>query len=246
MADQWIGDEIPIFCKPTGYKMKRLTRWLHIAASWILTICLPPMLLITSILLLMNPVFLNLEYRRPGFPPDVYGFTLAERLKYSQVSVAYLLDRNQIDFLRNQLLPDGNNLYNERELSHMVDVKNVVQGTLHGWLVGWVILILLTIWAFRGGWKHEYWSAIRRGGALTVGVILLVLVSVVVNFDQLFTLFHKVFFESGTWVFYYSDSLIRLFPLPFWQDCFIITGSLSLFGGILLGVVGHRQYLTHN
>jgi len=223
--------------------MKPSTHWLHIASSWVLTFILPPILLMTSILLLMNPVFLNLEYRRPGFPPDGYGFTLEERLKYSQVSVAYLLNGSEIDYLEDQLLPDGNHLYNERELSHMVDVKTVTQGALHWWLVGCLLLILLSIWALRGGWSREYWSAIMRAGFLTVGLIILLLVSLAINFDALFTLFHKIFFVSGSWVFYYSDSLIRLFPLPFWQDCFIVTGSFSLLGGILLGVIGRRKVL---
>ena len=37
-------------------------------------------------------------------------------------------------------------LYNERELSHMADVKKVVQGALLGWLIGLVCLALITIW----------------------------------------------------------------------------------------------------
>jgi integral membrane protein (TIGR01906 family) len=222
--------------------IKPSTHSSQLVAGWVLTILLPPILVVTSILLLINPVFLNLEYRRPGFPVDTYGFTLSDRLKYAQVSVAYLLNSQGIESLEKQTLPDGSVLYNERELSHMVDVKAVVQGTLQGWLIGLMILITLTIWARRGNWMQRYWLGVMRGGVLTIVLIFLLLVYLAVNFDALFTQFHKIFFESGSWVFYYSDSLIRLFPLPFWQDCFIVTGSLSLLGGILLGVTGNRRY----
>ena len=47
-----------------------------------------------------------------------------------------------------------------------------------------------------------------------------------VSFDQFFTLFHALFFEGDTWIFSYEDTLIQLFPLPFWYDAaLIIVGS---------------------
>jgi hypothetical protein len=36
----------------------------------------------------------------------------------------------------------------------------------------------------------------------------------------------------------YSDTLIRLFPLPLWQDAFIFMGVFSLAGGLILGFAG--------
>jgi integral membrane protein (TIGR01906 family) len=207
----------------------------------LITILVPPLLLVTSILMLLNPLFLNLEYRRPGFPADPYGFTLDERLKYARVSVAYLVNQQPIDYLADQQLSDGTPLYNERELSHMLDVKAVVQGALRWWLAGLALVGGLTFWAYRAGWKNAYWRGLARGGYLTVGIIAFFLVYLAVNFDSLFTRFHTLFFESGSWVFLYTDSLIRLFPLPFWQDCFIVVGAFCLVGGGLLAWQGHRR-----
>jgi integral membrane protein (TIGR01906 family) len=223
--------------------MKNGNHWSHTCAGWLITLLVPPMLLVTAILALLNPVFLNLEYHRPGFPTDPLGFTLNERLQYARVSVAYLVNSQSIDYLAVQQLSDGTPLYNERELSHMVDVKAVVQGALHWWLVGLALIGLLTYWAFKGDWKREYWRGVSRGGFLTLGIIAFFLIYLVVNFDSLFTSFHTLFFESGSWVFLYSDSLIRLFPLPFWQDCFIAVGALSLIGGALLGWQGRKRSL---
>ncbi len=53
-----------------------------------------------------------------------------------------------------------------------------------------------------------------------------------IGFEGFFQAFHGVFFESGTWVFSYSDTLIRLFPLPFWQDA-----GLIVAGGLRAGSV---------
>jgi integral membrane protein (TIGR01906 family) len=63
------------------------------------------------------------------------------------------------------------------------------------------------------------------------------MVAVLVAFSVFFVFFHQVFFESGTWVFRFSDTLIRLFPQRFWRDAFIAIGLLSLAGGLTLGLV---------
>jgi integral membrane protein (TIGR01906 family) len=207
----------------------------------LITLIIPPLLLVTSILLLLNHVFLDLEYRRPGFPADEMGFTLADRLKYARVSVAYLVNSQGIESLEELQFSDGTALYNERELSHMVDVKDVVQSTMRWYLVGFILLVILIALAIQTGNKRVFWESLSWGGFLTVAIVLFFLVYLALNFDALFTQFHKLFFESGSWVFYFSDSLIRLFPLPFWQDCFIVVGSLSLLGGTLLGWQGQKR-----
>jgi uncharacterized membrane protein len=51
-------------------------------------------------------------------------------------------------------------------------------------------------------------------------------------FWQFFTFFHTLFFEGDSWLFYYSDSLIRLFPIRFWQDAFLWAAALALGGGL--------------
>ena len=50
--------------------------------SALITISIPIIISVLSILVLLSPIFTNLEYRRPGFPDDSYGFTTAERLDF--------------------------------------------------------------------------------------------------------------------------------------------------------------------
>jgi integral membrane protein (TIGR01906 family) len=59
-----------------------------------------------------------------------------------------------------------------------------------------------------------------------------------INFDSLFTEFHRIFFEGDTWLFQTSDTLIRLFPLPLWQDAFIFIGVFSSIMALVLGIAG--------
>ena len=72
------------------------------------------------------------------------------------------------------------------------------------------------------------------------GVIgLIVAIGIVINpsvFWGFFTAFHKLFFVGDSWLFLYSDTLIRLFPIRFWQDAFLLAAVIALGGGVALGM----------
>jgi len=208
--------------------LKRILRLL-------IAVIIPFFLLMTAIRVLFTPVYMQLEYRAPGFPPDSYGFTLEDRLHWSRVSLEYMLNTAGIEYLANQQLPDGSSLYNERELSHMVDVKGLVQKMLIAWWIIVAILAGLAVWAWRARWMDAYLRGLGNGGRLTIGLIVLILAAVAISFRELFTGFHQIFFTGDTWLFLYSDTLIRLFPMRFWQDGFIVMGVLTLLGaGVLI------------
>lgn len=207
----------------------------------LVTILVPVFILMTSIRLLLFPLYPEIEYRRPGFPPDPYGFTLEDRLKWSRVSMDYLTNGAGIEFLADQKLSGDTPLYNQRELSHMLDVKNLVQFMLIVWPLIGIAILGTGLLSIRGGWLPEFWRSVSRGGWAAVWFIAAVLVGVVVSFNALFTGFHRIFFSGDTWLFLYTDSLIRLFPMDFWRDAFIMMGALMLLGGVGLGFFGQHQ-----
>jgi integral membrane protein (TIGR01906 family) len=210
--------------------------------SYFITIIIPFVLLGLALRILLTPLFLQVEYRMPYFPPDDYGFTTADRLHWAPYAMNYLTNSADISYLGNLRFPDGSPLFNERELSHMHDVKNVTQGALKTWYVSLGLLLILGIWAWRSHWLDIYLAGARRGGWLMVG--LAVALGLLVGFGslgsgdvfwQFFTDFHHLFFKGDSWLFLFSDTLIRLFPLQFWQDAFLFAAILSLAGGLALG-----------
>lgn len=203
--------------------------------SWLVAVLVPVLLILTSVRLLMTPVFVQLEYRTPNFPPDPYGFTQQDRLNWSLIALDYLHNDEGISFLGDLRFEDGTPVYNERELGHMVDVKNVLQIALIVWYISIIGLLLLGLWAWWGKWWQVYKAGLSRGGWLTIIFVALTLVAVLIGFSVFFVFFHQIFFESGTWVFRFSDTLIRLFPERFWRDAFLAIGLLSLAGGLALG-----------
>jgi integral membrane protein (TIGR01906 family) len=212
--------------------MKLITRII----AWLVTVLIPIALTFLGLRLMLTHPFLQVEYRMPGFPPDEYGFTLKDRLQYAPLAVDYLVNNANISFLGNLTFPDGSPLYNERELSHMQDVKNVVRPVLWIGYGIWAFLLAVGLWARFGGWWSGYVRGLRRGGWLTVGMAVVLGVLAAVSFWQFFTVFHSLFFSEDSWLFFYSDTLIRLFPLRFWQDAFLFAGIVATGGGLALGL----------
>ena len=200
----------------------------------------------------MTPLFPNFEYNLPGFPLDLYGFAKEDRLKWSKVAIDYLLNNAGIEFLADLRFPEGQTaplescgdyttrdctyLYNDRELRHMVDVKNVTRGALWVWGVGGVMVLLSAGALFYFGERAALRAGLLWGAGITLVFYLGIILYIAIDFNALFVRFHQVFFESGTWLFLWSDTLIRLFPVRFWQDAFIFIGAASVVEALSVGV----------
>jgi integral membrane protein (TIGR01906 family) len=206
--------------------------------SWLVTLLIPIALIGLGLRILLTPLFLQVEYNLPYFPPDEYGFTKADRLKWAPYALNYLTNDADISYLGKLTFEDGAQLYNERELSHMDDVKRVTQGALRVWYGTLAALLVLGIWAWFGSWWSTYRLGLRRGGWLMIGlavtIALIVVSGIAINpnvFWDFFAGFHHLFFEGDSWLFLYSDTLIRLFPIRFWEDAFLWTAVIALAGG---------------
>jgi integral membrane protein (TIGR01906 family) len=204
--------------------------------SWLVASLVPLALLGLALRLLLTPAFLQIEYNLPSFPPDEYGFTTAERLYYAPFALDYLVNNEDISYLGQLTFPDGRPLFNQRELSHMQDVKIVTQAGLKIWYASLLLLALLGIWARQGKWEQAWRQGLRRGGWLMIGLVAGVGLFAAIAFWQFFSLFHALFFEGDSWLFLYSDTLIRLFPMQFWQDAFLWAGAIAIAGALGLGL----------
>jgi integral membrane protein (TIGR01906 family) len=206
--------------------------------SYITTLLTPIFLLVLGLRILLTPIFYNIEYRLPWFPSDPYGFSQEDRLKLAPYAVDYLLNNVDISYLGDLTFEDGSPLFNERELSHMHDVKLVTKGALRVCYDTVVLMVGLGVWAHYGNWWQAYRAGLRRGGWLMIGLVVVIALFGAIAFWQLFRLFHALFFEGDTWLFEYSDTLIRLFPIQFWQDAFLWAGIVSVGGalGLALGL----------
>jgi integral membrane protein (TIGR01906 family) len=231
-------------------------KFLYQFISWLIALILPIVIVLAVVRFVINPWYLQFEYHTPAFPADPYGFSLQDRLSYGKFAVDYLINSADISFLGDlrfsagqqapapscQTMTDCTHLYNDRELEHMLDVKNVVRGAMGVLEICFVILMLLAVWAWRGRWSAPYLKGLQHGGIVTLIIIGLILLSVLTAFNYIFVIFHEIFFKAGTWTFLYSDTLIRLFPERFWEDTFLMVGGLTAALGLLF-YFGSRRLL---
>jgi integral membrane protein (TIGR01906 family) len=198
----------------------------------VLVILLPFLVLLTWVRIMLFPVFVQVEYQRPGFPPDEFGFTTRERIHWAEVSAGYLLSAEGPDYFSQFTLPGGSPLYNEREVKHMVDVHDLLQ---KGMLLLEIIAGVYLLGCAFLFWKDRtaLWKTLSTAGKASLALLLTVLVIVALAWNWAFVAFHEVFFTGGTWMFPYSDTLIRLFPETFWQDGFA-TAVIGMLATCLL------------
>lgn len=125
-------------------------------------------------------------------------------------------------------------LFNQREISHLEDVKILIGkiGIFYYFIL--IISILLIIFLFlldKKGFMRDI-SIVSFYSGLSIFIFSLVLVILIVfNFDNVFTLFHRMFFVSGSWIFSSSDSLVNIYPSGFFYDI----AKTIFFHGFLYG-----------
>ncbi len=201
-------------------------------------ILLIPILIITAaVRLLATDKFLAFEYGKASFPSDPFGFTNQQRFILASTNIHYVRTHLPNDELSKQTL-NGTPVYNPREISHMVDVRAVFQSIFQVWQAAFLLVLFFgfMLWQ-KGEWKMLA-SAIQSGGLLTSGFILSIGLLAVFAWQFWFEMFHLFFFKPGSWLFSYSDTLIRLFPMEFWFDATLNISILSLIGGLIIALIG--------
>jgi integral membrane protein (TIGR01906 family) len=200
---------------------------------------LPLVITLGSLRLALTPAYVWLSYHVPGFPEDSYGFTLDERLHWSGQSLAYLENDAGIDFLGDLTFEDGSQLFNDRELRHMQDVKRLTQAALGLWMAVVIVGGVAGLGLYWMNRRRELGRALVTGGRLTIALMIALAVALAISFPFVFVGFHHLFFQGNSWLFFYSDTLIRLFPERFWQQVFaflVLCSLLISWGFIAVGL----------
>jgi integral membrane protein (TIGR01906 family) len=205
-----------------------------------LCVTLPVALLLTTVRLLLTPAFVRLDYGLPGFPQDPYGFSSSERIYWADIALEYLLNDEPISFLGDLQFEDGTSVYNERELKHMLDVKLLVQDAMSVWLASLAASLVIVLAIGQFGGKTQAWRALRAASLTTLAVMGVLLVLIAAVFQFVFVGFHRMFFQGDSWLFMYSDTLIRLFPERFWLTAFVAIVAVTIALACLLWLVSRE------
>ena len=133
----------------------------------------------------------------------------------------------------------GEPLFNERERSHMADVRGVTLSFYALVTAALAVLLVAGVASRRSPWFRR---AVALGaGGLAVGTFA-VGTAFLVFFDTAFAIFHKLFFAEGTWTFDpATDRLVQLFPYQFWTETSVATAVAGLALTLVVWAVARRS-----
>ncbi|MBI5563545.1 MAG: TIGR01906 family membrane protein [Chloroflexi bacterium] len=208
--------------------------------SLLITLALPFLLVVSSIRLVANDWFIHFEYHtRPGFPADAYGFTLEERTRLAMAGLYSVLPQGEgLIRLQQATLPDGSAAFNEREIKHMQDVRVLMALVYPIQLAGLALIVILGFVLRRSAtWRRAVPIGLKWGAIFTLSLLAALIGYVLINFDAFFLTFHRLFFEGDTFMFLYTDTLIRLYPEMLWSDASILIGILTVIMAVVILVI---------
>ncbi len=216
---------------------------------WALFIIAVPLFLITA--------SVTWAFNSPGLYSD--GF---EKYSISRISGITETDLRQVGAdirsyinsgdeplnVQTKILGEDRALFNDREVAHMKDVKELVRGVYVLALASAVYLAVMTIIGFalhRGRFVGLFAQRLALGGGLTM-VLLIVFAAVAsVGFDSVFLKFHQLSFANDFWQLDpRTDYLVRIFPRDFWFDTTLWVAARAIAGALLFAVAG-SAYLVH-
>lgn len=218
---------------------------LSVVLQIVLALLAPVVILIAVIRLVASPVFLWLEYHRPGFPADAYGMDTEQRLTLGSYGVDYLMNFAPPAYLADLRFSNGNPAFTEAEVGHMADVKQVIMATMLGGTLAAIVCVVIMVLLYRMR-KGAIARSLFAGSIWFTAAMIALAVVAALSWEAFFAWFHGVFFADGTWTFYTTDTLIRLYPGQFWIDAGIAIAALTLITMIVLLIVtaptGRRRF----
>ena len=177
------------------------------------------------------------------------GITDADLLQVSADIRSYFNSTQEPLEVRTRVFGVETELFNSREITHMRDVKRLVQGVYVVAALSALYLLAAVAWAVVRHRRRSAEVLARRflwGGSVTLALILAVGLFALVGFDTLFLKFHQLSFANDFWQLdSRTDNLVRLFPQDFWFDATIWVAIRAVVAALLVAVLsgGYLIYL---
>jgi integral membrane protein (TIGR01906 family) len=207
---------------------------MRLLARLFVIVAIPTFLLLTNVRLVMSEAYVRWEYSKPGFPP---ADLLSAEVRYTAAvtTMDYVRGAKPLQAIID--LSDGSRkLYNEREIRHLIDARNVATGALVFNVLSLVVITIGGLYLSRREGRRGLLGALRAGSVFTMVLLLGLAAIALINFNWFFTKFHQVFFEGNTWLFLPTDTLIQLYPLPFWFDAAMLLSALTIAEALIIGL----------
>lgn len=139
---------------------------------------------------------------------------------------------------------ESRELFNEKEILHMIDVKNLI--VLSRRICG-VYAVLLIVYYLALHRSDRRTAFLRKLSKWMLGAMALILVlgfgAVFIDFSSVFIQFHHIFFTNDLWLLDPStDVLIQMLPEVFFRDITVAIFLNALLIAIVFYIVGVKKW----
>ena len=209
--------------------------WLS-ATTPVLLLILPILLLSTAVRVEMNSIGL---YTRGFHVYEVSETTGISEGQLTQVAGRLIGYFNSITDTPQMTVTHSNgtrfDLYHDYELIHLADVKVLFFVNAVAQAVSLLLVVVFILAGLSLGRRSAVLNGLRYGAILTLALLVASGLAFAVDFNRMFVVFHLVAFDNPFWQLNpFTDYLVMLFPLGFWQDMFIFAGAGT---GLAAGII---------
>ena len=192
-------------------------------------ICIPVFLITTDVRFAVN----NMRLYEYGFNKyEVSAETGLTKEELTQTA------RELINYFNSGEESVNIEIFTQREIDHLKDVKGLIQLVYRLQLVSLayiVIYIVLNFILLRGALWRELARRLLWGSGATIVLLAVLGLIALVGFDELFLWFHLASFRNDLWLLYPGDKLLQMFPEGFFNDATLFIAAAAIIEALIIG-----------
>ncbi len=118
---------------------------------------------------------------------------------------------------------------------HFAECKPLFDFFLIAGAVSLPVCVWLTVHFIRA----KRWGNIAAAGIISLAIPVVFVLPALIDFDMLFVIFHKIFFNNDMWLFDPAvDPVINILPEAYFMRCALLMGGIITAGGLLVTAAG--------
>ena len=167
------------------------------------------------------------------------GMSIEDLDKTTVMLLDYLNDRRDDLNLEVAKWGKAEQVFDDRETSHMVDVKNLYATAAKVMYISLALSAGILIYLFIKDGKTGFFTGAIKGYQVAVAISAILIVifgaAFTFGFNTFWTMFHEVVFTNDLWLLDPRVStMINMYPLPFWLA--MCTSMLTRFAIIFIAI----------
>lgn len=219
--------------------------------AFLISVLLFPIFLVTGIeLVTFDQNFYSQQYARLNTAEKI-GMSVEDLSRVTLQLTDYIRGRwDSLEQITAEIDGENRQVFNEREIAHMLDVKDLFQFAAKVRNIALTSIVILLIILYFSS-NRKLFRYLAASYLTAVGLLLLVLIIAVPiiqsNFTYYWDQFHYLFFDNDLWILNpETDIMIQMVPEPFFNQAvlrvifYFGTGAL-LFGLASLWILRYQR-----